>query len=191
MRDNIFSLRPNIIESFTRINNIMQASKVKGISLYLVFFRTVRGNIRPENPKTSKVLDILLPIMFPNTISLCPSILENILITSSGTEVPKATTVNPITISEIASFLANEEDPLTSKSAPLTSNIKPMIRNTNKYNNVIMILYYIVNVGTVPPPINHLLWLSASKFGSILRRNLLEIRNIFFLFLVNIPQKNK
>jgi len=51
-----------------------------------------------------------------------------ILTNSSGDEVPKATTVRPITKSEIFSLLAIEEEPSTRKSAPFISRTKP---NTN------------------------------------------------------------
>ncbi|KKU45883.1 MAG: hypothetical protein UX62_C0026G0013 [Microgenomates group bacterium GW2011_GWA2_46_7] len=47
--------------------------------------------------------------------------LDSILTTSSGIEVPKATIVSPIAISETPKRLAKEEEPLTRKSAPFIS----------------------------------------------------------------------
>lgn len=68
---------------------------------------------------------MLLPSTFPIAISVLPDMLAKMLTISSGAEVPNATMVKPITIDEILSFLAIEDDPSTSKSAPLISKTKP------------------------------------------------------------------
>lgn len=49
--------------------------------------------------------------------------------TSSGAEVPKATIVSPITISEILNLFAVDEAPETSISAPLIKNTNPKIKS--------------------------------------------------------------
>lgn len=62
-------------------------------------------------------------------IPVAPLRLELTFTTNSGAEVPKATIVSPITISEIQNFLASEEEPSTSKSAPLIRNTNPRIKS--------------------------------------------------------------
>jgi hypothetical protein len=52
-------------------------------------------------------------------MSPLPDEAENNPTISSGSEVPKAITVSPITKSEILKYLANEEAEDTNKEAPL------------------------------------------------------------------------
>ena len=54
---------------------------------------------------------ILLPITFPTARSVFPFAAEKRLTVSSGAEVPKATIVRPITISETLSFFAIDAEP--------------------------------------------------------------------------------
>jgi hypothetical protein len=61
--------------------------------------------------------------------------------TSSGAEVPMATTVKPITISETLNLLARDEAPSTRKSAPFMSNANPMPIKTI-LKNIIMRYFY-------------------------------------------------
>lgn len=49
--------------------------------------------------------------------------------TSSGAEVPKATIVSPITISEMLNLFAVDEAPETNISAPLIKNTNPKIKS--------------------------------------------------------------
>lgn len=64
---------------------------------------------------------------------VAPLRLELTLTTSSGAEVPKATMVSPMMISEIQNFFATEEEPSTSISAPLMRKTKP-IRKSKRVN---------------------------------------------------------
>jgi hypothetical protein len=64
------------------------------------------------------MLQILLPTTLPTAIMLLPFIDEIRLTTSSGAEVPKATTVRPITIGVTPRLRARLEEPFTSHSAP-------------------------------------------------------------------------
>lgn len=91
----------------------------------MVFRFTNMGKIMPEIPKIPSRLTLLLPIIFPNTISS----LAWTFTANSGAEVPKATTVNPIAISETLYFLAKLLAPSTSQSAPLITATKPIIRS--------------------------------------------------------------
>ena len=78
-----------------------------------------------EMPRIKKTLEILLPSTLPMAISVLPLALATILTNSSGVEVPKATTVRPMTRSEMLNLLAIEEAPSTRKSAPLINRTNP------------------------------------------------------------------
>ena len=65
-------------------------------------------------------LKLLLPMMFPMTISERPSAEATEFTTSSGAEVPNATIVNPITKSDTLFFFANDEAPSTSQINSIT-----------------------------------------------------------------------
>ena len=83
-----------------------------------------------EMPRMRYRLKILEPMILPNTTSWVPSSViitpDMAFTTSSGAEVPMATTVKPITISETLNLLASDEAPSTRKSAPFMSNANPM-----------------------------------------------------------------
>ena len=79
-------------------------------------------------PKTSKILEILLPNILPMAKSDAPCRAANTLTTNSAAEVPKATTVSPMTIGEIFNFLAREAEPLIKNSPPTNSTSSPAIR---------------------------------------------------------------
>ena len=61
---------------------------------------------------------MLEPTTLPTAIDELPSNAERILTMSSGNDVPKATTVKPMTRDEIPNFEAILELPLTIHSAP-------------------------------------------------------------------------
>lgn len=103
-------------------------SKEKGISLLTVCLFTTNGAITADVPRIKRVLVILDPIMFPRAIPVLPRKLAKALTINSGADVPKATTVKPITKVEILNFLATEEDPSTTISAPLIKKINPKIK---------------------------------------------------------------
>ncbi len=89
---------------------------------------TKRGVITAEIPRIRSVLVIFEPIILPSAMPELPRRPAMVLITSSGMEVPKATTVKPITKEEMPNFLATEDDPSTSISAPLSKKINPTRR---------------------------------------------------------------
>ncbi len=72
---------------------------------------------------------MLLPTMLPMAISALAWMAANILTTSYGVDVPKATMVRPTTRSLTLRIRAMEDDPSTRKSAPLISSAKPTISN--------------------------------------------------------------
>ena len=79
-----------------KANTIIVATiiKLKSIQTSLP---TVNGLITPDTPKINKILKILDPITLPKAISFSPFFAATALVTSSGSEVPTATTVNPTT----------------------------------------------------------------------------------------------
>jgi hypothetical protein len=87
-----------------------------------------------DNPRTRAMLHILLPTTLPTAIMLLAWIEEITLTTNSGADVPKATTVKPMTIGVTPRLWAKLEDPFTSHSAPKYSSTNPIkhsvIKNT-------------------------------------------------------------
>ena len=78
---------------------------------------------------------MLLPIILPKLIALLSWMAAIRLTISSGVEVPKATIVKPMTISETAKRFARAEAPSTSRSAPLMSRKKPPSKKMKAQNS--------------------------------------------------------
>lgn len=106
-----------------------------GISLHAVDDWTLIGNRSPDNPRIINKLKLLLPIIFPRTMSENPCTEAIVLTTNSGAEVPNATIVKPMTRSDTLYFLAKAEAPLTSQFAPRIKEINPA--TTNKIGIII------------------------------------------------------
>jgi hypothetical protein len=104
------------------------------ISFLRLIFDKLKGKIIPIKPRIKRVLEILLPMIFPKTISDSWFKLAIILMTSSGRDVPIETRVRPITISEIEKRRANALAPSTTYSPPFHKRKKP---RTNKKNEII------------------------------------------------------
>lgn len=92
---------------------------------------TLTGLASAVNPKISVIFTILEPMTLPIAISaVAPGSTVNDAIkltASSGSDVPKATNVKPMTKGDTLNFLAIDDDDATKKSAPLTKNINPMM----------------------------------------------------------------
>ena len=69
---------------------------IKGISKLKILFSTDRGVIIDTNPKTDNILNKLEPIIFPTEMECSFLTAANTEVTSSGKDVPKATTDIPI-----------------------------------------------------------------------------------------------
>lgn len=98
----------------------------------------IKGQIIAEIQRIKRIFAILLHKIFPITNQEFQDILEITFTTSSGTEVPNATMVSQIIISETANFLAKEDAHSTSISAHLMSNINP---NTNNIYTIIYLIF--------------------------------------------------
>lgn len=77
-----------------------------------------------ETPRTQNILKIFDQIIFPTAMSFCPLRAATSDVTSSGRDVPIATTVRPIILSDIHKSSA------ISTAAP--TNIFPQMKSPNK-----------------------------------------------------------
>ena len=100
-------------------------ARVEGISL-LRFPSVIDTGIRAAvMPRMKRVLNIFEPMTLPTDMSALPCRAPVRLTTSSGQDVPKPTTVRPMTNSLTPAFLAIAEAPSTSRSAPRTMSPRP------------------------------------------------------------------
>ena len=76
-------------------------------------------------PKTIQMLKMLLPMILPTRSSVSPRLAALIVVMSSGSEVPNATTVRAIIRSEMPMALAMVEAEFTTSSAPPTTPARP------------------------------------------------------------------
>lgn len=83
------------------------------------------------SPNTMQMLKILLPIILPTRSSFSWRLAAVMVVTSSGSEVPKATTVRAIIRSEMPITEAISEAELTTSSLPPTTPARPKITNKN------------------------------------------------------------
>src|SRR5574344_1975510 len=104
--------------SDNRRNKAIADKTVKGTCIHVVALSTVKGRMSADSPKIPKILKILLPTRFPKAISELSSREEKMFTTNSGADVPKATIVKPIIISETRKRLATDEAPSTKILAP-------------------------------------------------------------------------
>jgi|GEM_PF-467957 len=86
------------------------------------------------------MLAMLLPNILPIARSVVPCSDDVILTTSSGADVPNATIVSPIIISDIQNLFAMLLDPSTKRSAPLIRN-----PNHSTSNTIVRIMSYVYN----------------------------------------------
>ena len=93
------------------------------------------GIIKLESPTTKRMLNKLLPIMFPTAISqffLAAAITD---VNNSGREVPKATMVSQIKLSLHPNFFAIKVAEFTTKRLPKITKPNPITVNASKIQN--------------------------------------------------------
>src|SRR4030042_5164007 len=115
------NVAPSSLQSLeSRESNRMyrETPNIMGISRLIIDLLLVSGLNMADMPRIKEILNILLPITFPTAIMLFPFTEETRLTTNSGVDVPKATTVRPMTTGVTPRLLARLDDPLTSHSAP-------------------------------------------------------------------------
>lgn len=128
----MFLVHSHHITSAHRKNTARTASIENGISFQIVDDFT---GIIPSTLVTQSIRSILAvfdPMILPSVISLFPRILARRLTVSSGSEVPNATTVKPITRLETPKRFAIEAEPETRKSAPLIRMMRPTMTRTRE-----------------------------------------------------------
>ena len=111
--------------AFDNISTTTDESTASGISFVRVARRTAIGATMAVMPTIMRMLKMLLPTTLPIDNSALPSRAESTLTDNSGVEVPKATTVRPMTIDEIRKRLASDEAPSVRKSAPKRIRASP------------------------------------------------------------------
>lgn len=92
------------------------------------------GLTKAEHPTIINTLNVLLPTILPIEISLLPFNADIKLVTNSGNDVPKATTVKPITISVTLNRRAKPVAPSVNLSAPSNTSAIPTTSNTTVKN---------------------------------------------------------
>jgi len=113
------------ITSAPRKNTARIASIENGISFQMVDDFTGMIPRTLVIQRMSRILAVFDPTTFPRAMSLLPRILASRLTVSSGSDVPNATTVKPMTRLETPKRLAIEAEPETRKSAPFMSMMRP------------------------------------------------------------------
>ena len=93
-----------------------------------------RGKIRPIVPSTSPALATLDPSTLSRATPGWSSTAARVDTTTSGSEVPHATTVRPTTHGLTPNRVARVAPPSTRESAPLASRTKPRSRNARSRN---------------------------------------------------------
>ncbi len=106
---------PSILinESFILIHKISAASIANGISFQIMLERAGSARISDETPRIKRILNVLLPTMFPMLKSDAPLSAESKLTINSGALVPNATRVKPTTSDGMPNFFAMEDPPET------------------------------------------------------------------------------
>ena len=106
---------------------ITEAAMAKTRSFLTVCFITLIGATIAATPTMSISLNTLLPTTVPTAISAVPLSADTKLTQNSGIDVPRATTVRPITIWGTPSFEAIPTEPSVSRSAPQSTTATPTI----------------------------------------------------------------
>ena len=86
---------------------------------------TLNGLNKAVIPRIAKTLNIEEPTAFPTIISPSFFIQATIEVANSGSDVPKANSVRPITASLSPKALAHPIPPFSKKKAPRTNKINP------------------------------------------------------------------
>ena len=122
-----------LLKPMPTTNKAMVSSTITGKSRAMMDGSTAAGAIRPATPTTPKVLNRLDPKILPSAIACCCFRTATTLDTSSGSEVPMATTVRPTTKSLTPKLFAIFSAPhtkarelaiITNKPAPTNSQAR-------------------------------------------------------------------
>ena len=98
---------------------------LSSINPVIQFVSNTIGLISADVPSTKRILKILEPTMLPIARSASPFLAADSEVTSSGREVPNATIVSPIRLSDIPSPLAIVFAPFTTACDPKITSAIP------------------------------------------------------------------
>ncbi len=106
-----------------------QRTAAEPISITISIISKFSGVMVPKmatgSPRTIQILKILLPMILPTKSSFSPRLAAVIVVTSSGSDVPMATTVRAIIRSEMPITWAMADAELTTSWLPATTPIRP------------------------------------------------------------------
>ena len=129
-----------------RMISSTDARTVKGMSLVTVVREMLMGATIAVTPTMSSVFIVLLPTTLPTARSGVPFRAEATLTKSSGADVPAATIVSPITISEMFIRRASEDAPSVRRSAPHSTSVMPTMIKT--ISSIISLITYHLTLNT-------------------------------------------
>ena len=101
-----------------------------GSSLVITERSTAMGRIMAVTPMMTSMLKRLDPTTLPIASPADPLMADMTEMTSSGADVPKATTVSPTMRSEMPNRRAMAAEPSVSQLAPKSMSARPMMRYT-------------------------------------------------------------
>ena len=123
----------------------MPNKNITGNSKYKISWGESSGVTIDVIPNTDRILNIFEPTMFPTEIALSFLNAATAEVANSGSDVPKATTLIPIAISDIPRYRAKNIAPSTNKLAPNARAIVPpriyKIELTNERSIWLWLLY--------------------------------------------------
>ena len=122
--------RPSSSRPLPMASSASAESTTSGMSLVIIVRSIFIGTIMAVTPMITNTLNILLPTTLPMASSGLPCNADTMLITSSGADVPNATTVRPTIRSETPQRLAMADAPSVSMLAPSIISARPTIKNT-------------------------------------------------------------
>ena len=110
-----------------------------GVSMRMLLRENITGEKSAQMPKMNSVLKMLDPTTLPIAISALPENAEAKLTVSSGSDVPTATMVIPMTNSLMFNFFAIADEPIVNQLAPRVIKVKPTTRS--------MVVIIIIKIG--------------------------------------------
>ena len=85
------------------------------------------------SPRIMRMLNTLLPMTLPMAMAERPLRAATTLVASSGSEVPPATMVRPMTLSLTCSWRATDEAESTKRLAPMTRQARPTTTHSSPF----------------------------------------------------------
>ena len=129
-------IRMNILTITVTIRRIIISYNV---NIGLIIVERSIGHTAAAIPSTNSMLNILEPTTLPTARSFSPFFDATMDVTSSGSDVPKATIVSPISVSVIPSERAISVALSTTKSPPSAIAVSPAIMKKRHFGTDILL----------------------------------------------------